>query len=302
MAQIRIGDPHGLYKVFIGLVDSLGFNYGTAGESVAEGTFLAPYEMKYPKSAAIEQPDRATIDFTSGDVWTGSYVYGITSLGQFQLTSSTVEGDLIAMLSSSNVDNSTNERMVMFSENIMLPTPPQAFLLIVFRIQSKEQGQVGANKYMSYIVPRAWVAPKGVSGAPSFQTAGEYGFTITPTVGDRFPWGLPFSETGMNLQNNQAPVISLITDYPLHPVAYIAEAGASSVNITLPYKPVGSNIASPDSSVDPVQVFIDGVMTNADSVTVSNGQVVVSPIAPAVTFTGGEHIDILYETAYVPVV
>lgn len=302
MAQVKIGDAHGLYRILIGLVDPLGYNYGTAGEGVAEGTLVSPYFMRFPKNAAPALTDRTMIDFTGGDVWTGSFVYGITSLGQFEMTSSTVEADLIAMLGQSSVDNTTNTRTVMFSENIMLPTPPQVFIIIVFRLQSKEVGQKGANKFMSYVLPRTWVAPKGVSGAPTFQSAGEYGFSVTPTVGDRLPWGIPFSATGMNLQEDEGPIISFITDNPIHTVGYIAEAGASTVTITLPFKPVGSNIATPNSSVDPVQVYVDGVQHNADSVTVATGQIVVSPISPAVTFTGGEYIGVFYETNYVPVV
>jgi hypothetical protein len=35
---------------------------------------------------------------------------------------------------------------------------------------------------------------------------------------------------------------------------------------------------------------------------VSTGEVIVSPIAPAATFDGGEYIGIFYETEYVPTV
>lgn len=302
MAQVKIGDAHGLYRVMVGLVDNRGYNYGTAGAGVAEGTLMSPYLMRYPKNAAPGLTDRTVVEFTGGDVWTGSYVYGITSLGSFSMTSSTVEADLIAMLGASSVDNTTNSRVVMFSENIMLPTPPQVFIIIVFRLQSKEVGQKGANKFMSYVLPRVWVAPKGVTGAPSFQSAGEYEFSVTPTIGDGFPWGNSFSSTNMNLQEDEGPMISFISDNPIHAIGYIAETGASSVTITLPFKPVGINIASPDSSIDPVQVYINGIQSNADSVTVANGQIVVSPISPAVTFTGGEYIGVFYETNYVPVV
>lgn len=300
MAQIKIGDPHGLFRVFVGLVDENGYNFGTAGPGVAEGTLVSPYLIRYAQSAEIGLPDRTVIDFTGGDVWTGSYVYGITSLGTFEMTLSTVEAELVAFLADSTVDSVTNDRQTIFSDNIMIPTPPQAWMMIVFRIQSKEVGQKGANKFLTIILPRTWVSPKGISGAPAFQAAGTYGFTIVPTVGDRFPWGLPFSCTNLNLELDETPVLYIITDYPVHTVGYVASAGNATETITLPFKPVGEDIATPDSSVDPLQTYIDGRAQDADSVTVETGEVIVSPIAPAASFSGGEYIGVFYETQYEP--
>lgn len=178
-----------MYRVFVGLVGSDGYNYGTAGESVGTGTVVSPYNVRFAQSAEIALPDRTVVDFTGGDIWTGSYVYGITSLGTFQLTLSTVEADLIALTGGSTVDNTLNSLQTIFAENLMRPTPPQCWMMTVFRLQSKEAGSKGANKFLTIVLPRTWVAPKGVAGAPAFQTAGTYGYTIIPTVGDKMPWG-----------------------------------------------------------------------------------------------------------------
>lgn len=300
MAQIKIGDPHGLFRVFVGLVDESGYNFGTAGPGVDQGTQLSPYLIRYAQSAEIGLQDRTVVDFTGGDVWTGSYVYGITSLGTFEMTLSTVEAELVAFLSDSTVDNTTNENVTLFSDNIMVPTPPQAWMMIVFRIQSKETGSKGANKFLTIVLPRTWVTPKGISGAPAFQSPGTYGFTIVPTVGDRFPWGQPFSCTNLNLELDETPVVYMITDNPVHAVGYVATAANATETLTLPFKPVGNDIVAPDNSSDPLQTYIDGRSQNADSVTVSTGEVIVSPIAPASQFDGGEYIGVLYETNYEP--
>ncbi len=306
MAQIKIGDPHGLYRVLIGLVTEEGYNAGTAGDGFAASTVVSPYYVKYAQSAEIAMPDRTVIDFTGGDVWTGSYVYGITSLGTFQLTLSTIEGDLIAMTSQSSIDNTLNSLQNYFGENIMLATPPQCWMAIVYRIQSKESGSKGANKYLTTVLPRVWVAPKGVAGAPAFQAAGNYGFTIVPTIGDRLPWGPTFGETtaageiGLDFSENESPNFYMITDYPIHAVGYRPAAAAATVSITLPYRPIGvqADYTSPNSATQRVQVYINGVQTNANSVTLSSRAVVVAPISPAVAFTGNEYIGILYETEY----
>ena len=306
MAQIKIGDPHGLYRVFVGLVDENGYNYGTAGSGVAASTLVSPYMMKYAKNAEIAQNDRNVIDFTGGDVWTGSYVYGITSLGTFSLTSSTLEADLIALTSGGQVDQTLNTLQTVFAENILRSTPPQVWVMIVYRIQSKESGSTGANKYLTVVCPRTWTAPKGVSGAPAFQSAGEYGFTMVPTVGDRMPWGPSFAETtsgasgtiGLDQELNQTPTFYVISDYPLHAVGQKPTAGSSNEDVVLPFVPAGvqTDYTTPDSSTQRVQVYVDGVQVDAASVTLSTKTVVVAP--PGGTWAGTEYIGVLYETAY----
>lgn len=296
MAQVKIGDAHGLYRIFVGAVSADGYNIGqNAGtELPAAGTLCVPYMMRYAKSAEFSIEDRTTIDFTGGDVWTGSYVYGITSIGSTSITSSTVEADLIALLSASDVDETTNTRMAAFAENVLLPVPPQVFVHVVWRLQSKEPGSVGAAKYFNLILPRVWVAPAGPTGGPSFQSAAEYNFNVTMTVADRFPFGLLFSGSGMSLQENQTPNVHIITENPMHIVGFVAEAGASET-VTLPYKPIDFDYTTPDSSTQPVQCYVDGVQVDATSINKDTGAIVITD-----TFTGGEYIGIFYETNYEP--
>ncbi len=290
MAQIKYGDPHGLYRVQVGLVGDDGYNYGTAGEEMVNGTTSSAYVIRYAKAAEIAMPDRTVIDFTGGDVWTGSYVHGITSLGSFTLTLSTVDATLISMVAQTKVDQTTNSRWSIFADNIMLPTPKQVFMCTTFRIQSKEPGSKGANKFMHQIVPRCWLSPKGVSGAPNFQAAGEYSFTIIPTVGEVIPHGVAFTTERQDFADNETPVLYLITDNPIHFVGHKAGAGVSSV-ITLPFSPVGvqGDYAVPDSDAQAIQVVKNGVITDAAAVDVANRTVTVAT-------SPGDYVGILYET------
>ena len=104
VAQIKIGDPHGLYRVQVGLVDDTGLQYGTAGPDMANGTTSSTYVIRFAKAAEIPMPDRNLIDFTGGDVWTGSYLHGITSIGTASLTLSTVDANLITLVAESKTD------------------------------------------------------------------------------------------------------------------------------------------------------------------------------------------------------
>ena len=295
MAQTTIGDAHGLYKVWVGLVDDKGYNMGIAGPDVANNTLTEPYHMRYVQSAEISMQDRTVINFTGGDVWTGSFIYGITQLGTFSLTNATVEAELIALLSDSAIDQTLNTRQTIYSENIMLASPPQVWMMIVFRLQSKEPGTKGASKFMNLILPRVWMSPKGLSGAPAFQANSTYGYQIVPTVGDRMPFGPLFSTSTLGLANDETPVFYIITDYPLHTVTIKATASAS-MTVNLPYLPVYFDVTTPDSATDPVQVYVNGVQVDATSVNLTTGAVVVPSGG---TFVAGDIITVLYETNYV---
>lgn len=289
MSQISYGDAHGLYRVQIGLVGDDGYNYGTAGEEMANGTTSSAYVIRFATAAEMAMPDRTVIDFTGGDVWTGSYVHGITSLGTFSLTLSTVDATLISIVTQIQVDKTTNSRWSLFGDNILLPTPKQIWMATTFRIQSKEPGTKGASKFIHQIVPRCWLSPKGISGAPNFQAVGNYGFTIVPSIGEKLPHGIQFTET-QNFAENETPMVYLITDNPIHFVGHKAASGVSST-ITLPFSPVGvqSDYTSPNSSTQAIQVVVNGVVTNATSIDVANRTVTVPT-------TAGDYVGILYET------
>ena len=90
MAQTLSGDIHGLYTVFVGLVTGDGYNQGTAaGDGLPSATLVSPYRIRYPKECSIPIPDNKIIEFQGGDVWSGSYVYGIDAMGSGSLVSST---------------------------------------------------------------------------------------------------------------------------------------------------------------------------------------------------------------------
>ncbi|RMG84831.1 MAG: hypothetical protein D6712_10605 [Chloroflexi bacterium] len=301
MAQATKGIAHGLFKVMVGLVDDNGFNYGTAGAGAAEGTTLYPHILTEAQSATLPNPSRTTVDFTGDDGWVGSYIYGITSIGTSEVTSATMDSTLIALLSNSSADSTTNSRFTMFSENVLENTPPQVWVAISYRLQARDSGIKGANKYITSILPRAWVTPAGLSGAPSFQSQGTYSYTLQPTSGDRFPFGLRFECTNLSLANNEGVAVHLISDNPVHMVGHVATNAATTETITLPFKIAGAtSITTPDSSTDPVIVTIDGKVVDATSVDIANSTVTVSPISPATSFSGGEYIGIFYETNYEP--
>jgi len=206
------------------------------------------------------------------------------------MTLSVVDANLISLVAESKVDQTTNTRWSIFSDNILLPTPNQVFMCTTFRLQSKEAGTKGASKFIHQILPRCWVSPKGIAGAPNFQAAGEYQFTIVPTIGEKIPHGVSFTQELHNFSENETPLVYLITDNPIHFVAHKAGSGTSSV-ITLPYRPVGedADYASPDSSTQAIQVVKNGTIFDATTIDLDTRTVTVAT-------DPGDYIGILYET------
>lgn len=284
MVQIKRGSAHGFAFAQIGLVSQGGAHYGTAGPSAANGTTTHAYLVREPKSADIPQPDRTVIDFTGGDRWLGSYQYGITSLGSFSLTINPVDATLIALASGSSVDQTTNAEWTIYSENVMAASLPQVCLLLTWRLQSRETGTDGGDYFLTYIIPRAWMAPKGA--APAYQTAVDYQFQITPTASDRFPTNEPFG-VNQDFQDNKTPVVAVISDNPLGLTTHISDGAATQ--FSLGYRPVSTDTTSTNGK----NHYVSGtVATNVTSVALTNG------LVTAAAGTAADYRAMLYETVF----
>jgi hypothetical protein len=287
MAQIKKGSPHGLLAVQVGLVGTDGKSYGQVQQTAAGGTTSHTYLIKQPTNASLPFPDRTTIDFIGGDRWIGSFQYGITSLGNFDIEVQNVEADLIALVTGALVDQTTNSAWTIYGENIEQDALPQVCILITFRIQSRESGSDGADKFISYFVNRGWMAPKGVQNAPSFQTRGTYSFQLTPTSSDTFPHGIPFSTT-QNFQDNKTPVIAIMSDNPLGLTTFIHDGTTTQFN--LGYQPIST---STDSDSGANQYVVGTAATDFTSVITTSG------LVSTATSADGVYSAMLYETNFI---
>lgn len=284
MVNIKRGSAHGFAFAQIALVGQNGAAYGTSGSSMANGATSSAYLVREPKSADIPQPDRTVIDFTGGDRWLGSYQYGITSLGSFNLTINPVDATLIALVTGALVDQTTNAEWTIYSENVMAASLPQVCLLLTWRMQSRETGTDGGDYFLTYIIPRAWMAPKGA--APAYQTAVDYQFQITPTAADRFPTNEPFG-ANQNFQDNKTPVVAVISDNPLAMTTNISDGAATT--FALGYRPVSTNTTSTNGK----NHYVSGTAaTNVTSVSLTNG------LVTAAVGTAADYRNMLYETIF----
>jgi hypothetical protein len=288
MAQYKKGDPHGMHRVQIALVGDDGFAYGTVGQDAANDTELPMYVARYPKSCDMPLPDRTVIDFMAADTWQGSFMYGITSMGSFTLTMSGYDADMIALVTDSAVDLTTNTEWVYFSENIMVEDLPQICIWITYRIQVRGGAADGAAYFITSMIPRCWMAPKGVSGAPANQAAGEYPFQITPTVSSVLPSSLSLANMAMSLQDERAPIVHIISQYPLMGQGFVGDAAATTM--TMPYLPVSATVTI---NASPNEYIVAGTPTALTSMVPATG-VATFPSAP----TAGQFVFVTSETRW----
>lgn len=290
MAQIKKGYPHGLAYAQVALVGTNGRAYGLVGPSQPSDSVAGAYLIDDPISGELPIPDRTTIDFTGGDRWLGSYQYGITSLGSFTLGAADIDATLIAAVTGSKVDQTSNQKWTVYAENVLADRLPQVTVLLTFRIQSRESGTDGGDFFITYVIPRAWMAPKGVSGAPSFQGKGQYSFQITPTAGGAWPIGVPFSTANQGWQNNKTPVFAIISDNPIGLASYIADG--TETTFTAPYLPVTSTVAS--SNAGNLHA-LNGAFAALSSVNTTTGLVTLASAGSDLDYHG-----LMYETNFIP--
>lgn len=289
MAQIKRGDPHGLFKIQVQLVGADGYSYGQAGSALAAGSTTHSYVIDHPLSFEMMSPDGTVIDFTGGDRWLGSYLYGITSLGSFAFTMSSIDADLIALATGTTADQTTNDEWTIYSENQLFDSRPQVSIMVTFRIQSREASTSGGAYYGNIIIPRCWLNPKGAT--MGFQTKGEYQLQFVPTSSSRMITGVAFG-ANQDFQDNTIAAYTIVTDNPL--AMSVHKANTTSASIVLAYKPVSEAVGTATSTKN--LVVVNGTAGVADSVTASTKTVAVGSTT---SVASSDVIGVLYETAFV---
>lgn len=293
MAQVQLGGAHGCYKLIAQLVGADGISYGVAGDSLSAGSISNAYVMDFPVSANVTIPDRTVIDFTGGDVWQQSYLYGITAFQSFEFQLEDTDPLMTALCTGGLVDQTSNAQWTEYSENILAPTLPQMSLIIIHRIQSFDAATFGTTKFVNTIIPRCWISPKGVAGV-NFQAKSASVFQVQPTGASRKINGELF---GVNIQqaNNRVAMYHVITDNPLYMTTMIA-SGATATLVSSE-QPVSSAVGTTSSSKSRINKIHAGAATVgvADTITPSTG---TFAIGTAITPAANDVLTALFETQF----
>ena len=280
------GSPFGLQRAIIQLVGTNGRSYGTAGQSAANGTTSHGYVLDYPKTSGLSNPDRTKIDFTGGNRWMGSYMFGIAAMDAFELVSQDFDATLTALVTGSNVDSTTNSQWVIFCENLNKSDLPACSIMLQYQFQSSASATFGQNYWITTVIPRCQIQPKPAS--QEFQAAGSYAYQIVPTMSAVSPTGVAFG-TNQGWHDNKTPSFHILSDNPLAMTFH--RASGTSASIVVAYTPITSAVGTAAATKN--NVVQNGTAIAADTVTPGTKTVAISA-----GLIAADDVMVLYETNY----
>lgn len=234
------GYLYGWFTGFIGVVGAIGQNYGQQS-SPSTNTVNSAFRMKRPKTANLAPADPTTLDFTGGDKLVGRTMVGNAMQGAFDLVLQDYDPALVALLSSSTDNTTSNTEFELVSENNNLTAPLTYWVALTQRYQDVAVGSGGPDKYLTTFFPR--VTPRVKRGPVAYQAESPLSIRCVPTFSDHFINGMTYDATagsGLNMgfEGDITEVIHMITSYPIHITTFVSDGAAST--FTAPSKPVSS--------------------------------------------------------------
>lgn len=295
MATTKRGAPHGFYRAWAYKPNAQGVGMGIAGSTLAAGSNSNPLMLDDPKTGGVSIPTPTTIDFTGGDIYRGSFQYGVSNLSPFDMAFQDRNSDMIALATGTTADQATNDEWTLSTEDVLNEARPQLGLNIIHRIQSSEVATLGNTFYVNTFIPRAWVMPMGYSS--SYQTAAEYSYNVQPTAAARLSNGILVSQAGMNATNDKVTHYHIISEYPLWMATYVCDDATATV--VGDYQPISTTVGTTTSTKNYVVKFTPStgvaVIGVADTITQASG---TFAIGTALTVASGDIVTVLYETDF----
>ena len=285
-----IGYAAGFEKALIWLTYN-GYAAGTLGDTIANGNSTAAYVVSDVETAGLQYQDPNNLAIQGGDRIVATFLFGNPKLNPFDLQISVTDPTLIAMLSGSVVDETTNSSFELFSSNTYKARPINIGVALSQRFQPKATGSDGNDKYHTLIIPRASAVVK--MGQFGFQAGSPVMVSITPSTTDRMHNGILFSATTMALEENRADSYSMITDYPIHILTAMGATTTGTVALTTTYRPISSVITT---GAAPNWLAVNGISNTLTSVNTTTGGVVI-PVSPD-HIAPGEIGVLTYQTIY----
>jgi hypothetical protein len=290
MAQIKKGAIAGFPFAQVWRVDNDGYAQGQLTTPDSPGTDVTThaYLMRDVKTAGFALPQNVKVDFTGGDKYLGSFMFGIASIDAFDLAAAYLDANVTALVSDSSVDQTTNTLWSVFGMNEMNPTLPQCGVMLQANFQSKEPGTSGLNYWLNLILPICQIAPKWPSLA--FQSEAPSSYTIQPSVATKWPNGDSF-DSNQGFEGNETVAFGIVTDNPLAITTYNADG--IETTFTAGYRPISTTV-----TVNATQnhLAVNGTPTALSSIVTSTG---VATLAAA--GSSADRDVLMYETRFIAI-
>lgn len=240
---------------------------------------MSPLMLLNPRSAQFPALNRTIINFTGGNKWRGSMMFGVAQVDQFPLVLADQNATLTAMAGGSNADSSTNQEILMYSDNMELTDLPLLGLALTSQFQSAEEGTDGETYWATILFPKVQIAP--TFAAPNFQASADVTYNVIPHRTAYLPNGLPLSATGMSLARNSAMMIIWISQYPILFASAIGDG--TDVSWQMPYKPKSTAVGTATNTKN---WFVKNGVPTALTTVSSNGLMTAAAAPAANNFLG----------------
>jgi len=274
----------GLQTALIYLVNDEGYPTGQS-VTLSNGSSSNAYYLPDVRTAQVSFADATVVDVTGGDKpRLASFNFGGRQLSQFDMVCPLIDPALVALLSGSTVDTTSNQKFELYSTNTNRDLPRIGGVILQQRFQEKEGG---ASKIRSLVIPRAELTIK--TGGFEFQAPSDVTITVNPLMATRSANGIPFSSLGMGLEDNRVDHYEIISSKRLNLLVFRGNGTATSV--TGAYRPTSADTSNTNGSN---WLAVNGVSTALSSVNTSSAIFTFSA-APA----AGAYAVILYETDFV---
>lgn len=194
---------------------------------------MTPLMLLNPRSAQFPALQRTTVNFTGGNRWRGSMMFGVPQVDPFPLVLADQDARLTAMAGDSVADEVTNAEMLMYSDNMENTDLNLLGLALTSHFQSASEGTEGETFWATTLFPKVQIAP--TFAAPSYQAAADVTYNVIPHRSTYLPNSMPLSSTAMALARNTAMMIIIISANPILFASAIGDGTETAYQ--LPYKP-----------------------------------------------------------------
>jgi hypothetical protein len=290
MAQIKKGAIAGFPYAQVWRVDDDGYAQGqlTTPDSPGTDVTTSAYLLRDVKTAGFSLPANVKIDFTGGDKYLGSFMFGIASVDAFDFTTAYLDANVVALVTDSSVDQTTNADWSVFGNNEMNPTLPQCGVMLQTNFQSKESGTAGLNYWLNVIIPICQISPKPPQLA--FQSEAPTTYTVQPSVATKWPNGDAF-DSNQGFENNECVAYYIVTNNPLAITTYNADG--IETTFTAGYRPISTVVTVNDT---PNHFAVNGTPTALSSIVTTTGVATMSAAG-----SSADRNVLMYETQFVAI-
>lgn len=268
------GHMSGAYECLVYTVDDNGFPMGTltSPNAPASGTTTHAYRTKGLVEATAPSASYRRATFTYGMKNRGSRDLGVSDFGEFEITLSSRDSAFDTLIGGGATDTANfGTNHTLWAPNTNKPSRPRLGIILTQGFQDVDSGD---NEFIHYMYPNVQIrAASHGANQNDGENPNPLTFTCIPSAATRTPFGLPVTDSSMDLEDDSDIVFFYKTEDRIQLTTYIAAAGATS--FILGYRPLYSEVAGA------YNVFTMEGAPNSSDVTALNTTTGVATIAAA---------------------